>query len=461
MAVKNNAEIMTQNEILELIKGSEGKKIKVAVSDIDGILRGKVVHKDKFFEIVEKGLGFCDVVFGWDSGDVCYDNSKFTGWHSGYPDAEVRIDLSTYRTIPWENNLPMFLGDYSSLNNEGAVVCPRNLLKKIQNQCANLGFYPLFALEFEWFNFAGTPQQLAESNYTNLKPLTPGMFGYSILRPSLNSEYFNALFDYLEKFDIQLEGLHTETGPGVYEAAIRHDEILRSADKAILFKTAVKEIAYKYGIMASFMAKWNKDLPGCGGHIHQSLWDKSGGKNLFFDGKNSTHMSELMKSYLAGQLACLPYILPMYAPTVNSYKRLVEGTWAPVSVNWGIDNRTTAVRVLNKDSSATRIETRVPGADLNPYLGMAAALASGLYGIKNNLQLELQETQGNGYKGQLNNPLSADLNDAIQVMKGSSIAKELFGEGFTDHFIRTREWEWKQFSKQVTSWELKRYFEII
>jgi glutamine synthetase len=452
---------MTQNEILDLIRNSDCKKIKIAVSDIDGILRGKVVHKDKFLEIIEKGMSFCDVVFGWDSGDVCYDNSQFTGWHTGYPDAEVRIDIETYRKIPWENDLPMFLGDYSSSKNEGAVVCPRNLLKKIQKQCFDMGFYPLFSLEYEWFNFENSPQQLADTNYTSLKPITPGMFGYSILRPSLNSEYFNALFDYLEKFDIQLEGLHTETGPGVYEAAIRHDEILRAADKAILFKTAVKEIAYKYGILASFMAKWNKDLPGCGGHIHQSLWDKKDGNNLFFSEKDPRHMSEMMKSYVAGQIKCLPYILPMIAPTINSYKRLVEGTWAPVVFNWGIDNRTAAIRVLNKELEFTHIEMRVPGADVNPYLGMAASLASGLYGIKNNLKLELQETKGNSYKASGKKPMPADLNEATIAMKKSPIAWELFGNGFTDHFIRTREWEWRQFSKQVTSWELRRYLEII
>jgi glutamine synthetase len=452
---------MTHSEIIEHIKAIDTRKIRIAVSDIDGILRGKVVHKDKFLEIVEKGMGFCDVVFGWDSGDVCYDNSQFTGWHTGYPDAQVYIDLSTFRKIPWESDLPMFLGDYSSPTGEGAAVCPRSLLKKIQRQCVDMGFYPMFSLEYEWFNFEGSPQQLADSNYSNLNPLTPGMFGYSILRPSLNSTYFNALFDYLEKFDISLEGIHTETGPGVYEGAIRHDEVLKAADKAILFKTAVKEIAYRHGIMASFMAKWNKDLPGCGGHIHQSLWDKQNSTNLFYDEKDPQHMSELMKSYLAGQIKCLPYIMPMLSPTINSYKRLVEGSWAPVAYNWGVDNRTTAIRVLTRDMASTRIEMRIPGADVNPYLGMAASLAAGLYGIKNNLKLELQDTKGNSYKSSGKKLVPNDLNESVLAMKKSSLAWELFGDGFTDHFIRTREWEWKQYSKQISNWEIKRYFEII
>jgi glutamine synthetase len=452
---------MTKDKILELIRNSENKKIKFAVSDIDGILRGKIIHKDKFFEVIDKSIGFCDVVFGWDANDACYDNSQFTGWHTGYPDAEVKIDIDTFRTIPWDENIPFFLGDYSSASGNGPLVCPRNLLKKIRQQCQELGFYPLFALEFEWFNFDGSPNSFAENNYQNLKPITPGMFGYSILRPSYKNDYYNSLFDYLEKFDIQIEGFHTETGPGVYEAAIRHDEILKAADKAILFKTSVKEIAYKFGIVASFMAKWNKDLPGCGGHIHQSLWDKDKKVNLFYNEKDPHNLSELMRSYIAGQLKCLPEILPMYAPTINSYKRLTEGAWAPTTVSWAYDNRTTALRALNKDMVSTRLETRVPGSDINPYLAMAASLASGLYGIKNKLSLDIPETTGSGYNNPENSKLPSSLYESTQRMKNSKIAKELFGEGFVDHFIQTREWEWGQFSKEVTNWELKRYLEII
>ena len=182
------------------------------------------------------------------------------------------------------------------------------------------------------------------SNYQKLKPITPGMFGYSILRSSQNSAYFNDLFDSLLNFDIPLEGMHTETGPGVYEATIIHDDILNAADKAVLFKTSVKEIAYKHNIIASFMAKWSQSLPGCGGHLHQSLWDTEGKTNLFWEEKANNSISKLMESYIAGQLHCLPELLPMYAPNVNSYKRLTEGAWAPTTLTWGIDNRTTAIK---------------------------------------------------------------------------------------------------------------------
>lgn len=172
-------------------------------------------------------------------------------------------------------------------------------------------------------------------------------------------------------------------------------------------------------------------------------------------------MSELFRQYLAGQLYCLPHLLPMYAPTINSYKRLVEGAWAPTTVTWSIDNRTTAIRVLNHAEVYTRLEQRVPGADTNPYLAMAASLASGLYGIRHKLTLDVPVTTGNGYANKTNGTLATNLWDATQIMKTSPVAEELFGAAFVEHFTQTREWEWRQYVRQVSDWELKRYFEII
>jgi glutamine synthetase len=324
-----------------------------------------------------------------------------------------------------------------------------------------MGFQPIFAQEFEWFNFAETPQTAHGKNFRDLTTLSPGMFGYSILRSTLNNPFFTDLFDLLTSFGIPIEGLHTETGPGTYEAAIAYAPILEAADRAVLFKTAVKEIAYKHQIMATFMAKINENLPGCGGHVHQSLWDMDGGKNLFYDEADSDKLSETARSYIAGQLHCLPYILPMFAPTVNSYKRLVEGAWAPTTLTWGLDNRTTALRVLSGGSKSSRLETRVIGADVNPYLAMAACLAAGLYGISNKMKLDQQPTNGNGYQDFSHGTIPHTLIDATRNMQQSSIGIELFGETFTRHFVQSREWEWKQHLKAVTDWEYKRYFEII
>ncbi|MDQ6903564.1 MAG: glutamine synthetase, partial [Bacteroidota bacterium] len=305
------------------------------------------------------------------------------------------------------------------------------------------------------------PQSIVEKKFKDLSPLTPGMFGYSILRSSFQNPYFNDIFELLKKFDIPLEGLHTETGPGTYEAAINYSEIVEAADRAVLFKTAIKEIAYRHGCLATFMAKVNENLPGCGGHVHQSLWNKEGNKNLFYNEKQKLKMSKVMEQYIAGQLYCLPFILPMFAPVINSYKRLVEGAWAPTTITWGVDNRTVALRVLNASSKSCRLETRVIGSDVNPYLAMAASLASGMYGIKNKLKLKQPPAKGNGYKNFLNGVLPKTLDEATQMMKQSTVAKEMFGEKFVEHFVQTREWEWRQHLKAVTDWEYKRYFEII
>lgn len=452
---------MDKKQIIDYVKNHPLKKVKLAITDIDGILRGKYISVEKFLSVAETNFGFCDVVFGWDSGDVAYDNVAYTGWHTGYPDAKARIDLSTFRKIPWESDVPFFLGEFIDDKNNSLHVCPRQLLKKVIAQADKAGYAPVFSQEFEWFNFQETPDTLHDKGYKNLQPLTPGMFGYSLLRSTLKNEFFTDLFELLRQFNVPVEGLHTETGPGVYEAAIMYGDILESADRAVLFKSAVREIAYKHGIMATFMAKISENLPGCSGHVHQSLWDKKKEKNLFHDEKDKLKMSDLFKSYLAGQLHCLPHILPMVAPTINSYKRLVEGAWAPTTVTWSIDNRTVAFRALPGGSKSSRLETRVVGSDTNPYLAMAACLAAGLYGIKNKLKLKQPATLGNGYRDESNGRFPRNLHDASAVMRDSKIANELLGEKFVQHFTQTREWEWRQFSRVVTDWETKRYFEII
>jgi glutamine synthetase len=460
--MSDNAPQDPNERIIEAIKRSPHDRIKVAVTDIDGILRGKYMLKEKFLSAVDKGFGFCDVVFGWDCADVCYDNVKVTGWHSGYPDAQARIDLSTHRTVPWDDGVPFLLADFEGADGTPSPVCPRQLLKRIIGRATSLGCDAQLGLEFEWFNFRETPQSLVEKGHAaeRLEPLTPGMFGYSVLRSSLEQPYFRDLMEQLGAFGVPLEGLHTETGPGVYEAAIRYSSALEAADRAALFKTAVKEIAYRHGVIATFMARWNTDLPGCSGHIHQSLCDPASGANLFSDPDAPHGMSPMFRHYLAGQMRALPELLPMLAPTINSYKRLVEGYWAPTRMTWGIDNRTTALRVILGGAS-TRVETRIGGADLNPYLAVSAALAAGLYGIQERLELDAEPITGNGYEVTDATRLPQSLEQATERMANSDLARALLGDDFVDHFTASRDWECRQYRQAVTDWELKRYLEII
>jgi glutamine synthetase len=449
----------TQHPAVEAVRTSGSAKVKVAVSDIDGILRGKYLHLDKFASATESSFGFCDVVFGWDSSDVCYDNTVLTGWHHGFPDALARIDLDTHRRVPWDDNVPFFLADFVDADGNPSNICPRQTLKRVLRRAQKLGLQPVCGLEFEWFNFAETPQSWAAKQGVAPEPITPGMFGYSLLRMNHRRDYFNALMDDMRAFGVPIEGLHTETGPGVYEAALQFCEALQAADRATLFKTGAKEIGARFGVMPSFMAKWNARLPGCSGHIHQSLSD--GHRNVFFDAGTPRQMSAVFESYLAGQVACLMEFAPMFWPTVNSYKRLVDGFWAPVKPTWGIDNRTASFRVIPGGAKSTRLETRCPGADINAYLATAAVIAAGLHGVETGLKLDTPPITGTN-QGAENIPRAPrTLIETTRIFKQSEIARDWLGDDFVDHFAATREWEWRQWLDAVTDWELKRYFEII
>jgi glutamine synthetase len=444
---------------LAALRASGAAKVKVACSDIDGVLRGKYLHRDKFEGAAEGGFGFCDVVFGWDCLDTTYDNAQVTGWQHGFPDTLARLDLGTHRNVPWDGNIDFFLGEFVNADGTPYPVCPRQTLKRVLARAARLGFQVMTGMEYEWFNFRETPQSWAAKQGMNPEPLTPGMFGYSLLRVNQNREFFNALMDEMLAFRVPIEGLHTETGPGVYEAAIGFCEALEQADRAVLFKTGAKEIGARFGIMPSFMAKWSQQYPGCSGHIHQSLSD--GKTNLFHDAKSARGMSALFESYVAGQVHCLMEFAPMFWPTINSYKRLVDGFWAPVKPTWGIDNRTASFRVLAGSPKATRLETRCPGADVNPYLAMAAVIAAGLYGVEQNLKLTAPPVTGTN-EGAENVPRAPrTLIETTRIFRQSDIARDFLGDVFVDHFAATRDWEWRQWLDGVTDWELKRYFEII
>ena len=453
----------TLHPAVEAVKASGASKVKVAVSDIDGVLRGKLLHKDKFFSVAEPhpkgGFGFCDVVLGWDMTDSCYDNTAVTGWQHGFPDALARLDLATFRQVPWDDGMAFFLGEFVNADGSAHAVCPRQTLKRVLKRAEKMGFSVMTGMEFEWFNFLETPQSWAAKKGVNPEPLTPGMFGYSLLRMNRNREFFKALMDEMLAFGIPIEGLHTETGPGVLEAAIGFSEALAQADRAILFKTGAKEIGARFGIMPSFMAKPRQGLPGCSGHIHQSLSD--GKNNLFYDASSPRQMSRLFESYVAGQVACMMDFGPMLWPTINSYKRLVDGFWAPVKPTWGLDNRTASFRVIAGSPKATRLETRCPGADVNPYLAMAAVIAAGLDGVEKGLKLTTPPISGSNAGAEHIARAPRTLIETNRIFQQSSIARDWLGDAFVDHFAATRDWEWRQWLDAVTDWELKRYFEII
>ena len=445
---------MTTPDLKTWLTDAPSQLVKIGVTDIDGILRTKYLHRKKILQALDDGLGFCSVVFQWDAHDRVYSEPA----DPSFADATATLIPDSHRNLPWEDGIPFLLADFSgSPGSSPAAACPRSLLKRIVERAETMGFHARFGPEYEWFAYRETPDTLHEKQFKNLRPLTPGMFGYSSLRTGMHTDFHQELFRHLTEANIELEGLHTETGPGALEAAIAHQPALEAADRAVLFKEGVKQISYRHGLIASFMAKPRADLPGCGGHLHQSLWQ--GDRNVFHDADRPHGMSKTLGHYLAGQLALLPSLLPLYAPSVNSYKRYVPGSWAATRANWGIDNRTTALRVISGSEQSTRLETRVPGADANPYLAIAAALASGLYGIEHELPLP-DPVRGSAYSQQVGEALAKDLGGAAGAMNTGKAIPTLLGQAFASHFVHSRHLEWQQYQRAVTDWECRRYFEL-
>lgn len=451
----------------DLIKQYEQEgipRVKLGFADVDGVLRGKYISLEKFRNIAAGTSGFCDCVLGWDVDDQLYDNATFTGWHTAFPDATYRLDLSSERRLHDENNIPFFLADFVGDDDGPHPICPRSRLKHVLKKAAEMGFEPRLSFEYEFFIFNETPQSIRDKNYRNLVPLSPGNFGYSVLRTMTHSDLFNEFMDYCVAHDFPLEGLHCETGPGVWEAAIAVDDALTAADKAVLFKTFAKSFFQKRDMTATFMAKWSMDYPGQSGHVHQSLLDRDSGENVFFDADADNNMSETMLHYVGGLRENMKPLLAMTAPTINSYTRLVKGAWAPTAATWGIENRTSALRVIAGSPKAQRVEFRVGSADSNPYLVAAANLAAGLAGIEQKMEPGAP-VAGNAYDLQDSLPeayqLHGNLRDATRAFEQSEVARQTLGDTFVEHFTASRDWEVREYERAVNDWQLSRYFEII
>ncbi|KAK0450948.1 hypothetical protein EV421DRAFT_1888724 [Armillaria borealis] len=452
---------------LEVLKKILKDDIKVKVA-VDGVLRGKFMSKDKFISAASSdGFGFCSVIFGWDIHDTVYSRELLiSNKANGYRDILARIDLSTYRRIPWEDNVPFFLVSFLDPDTkEPLVVDPRGILRITTERAASLGFECFAGVEYE---VSQTPGSLSEKKYHDLKPLTPGMHGYSLLRTQLNNDYFHDIFNLGAQFGVDIEGHHTETGPGVLETALAYTTALRMADNAILFKYLTKSIGMLRG-------PWN-NLPGCSGHIHVSLRNNQD-QNIFAlprsdlatgrEGaafEDTKYISEAAEHFLAG-------ILDGLVPTINGYKRLVGGEafWAPNAVTYGYDSRAASIRILSPPSvppSATRFEVRIPGADMNPYFALSAVFLLGLRGIERKLKLTTPpishftpEDKKNGKVKML--PISLEA-ATIRMMKPESIAREpeMLGDVFVEHYGGTREHEVKLWNEAVTDWEVERYIEL-
>jgi glutamine synthetase len=438
------------------------RQVKLGLTDIDGVIRGKYVGLQKFAGLMHKQGGFCDCVFGWDLDDQLYDAGTYTGWHSGFPDTGYRLLVESERWLA-EEECPYFIAEFVQRDGSDHPLCPRTRLRTVLDNLAEQGLAVRAGFEYEFFLFDETPHSIRDKGYRNLTPISPGNFGYSVLRTSALGKEFIEFMNYCADIDCELEGLHCETGPGVWEAALASTAGLEAADRASLFKTMAKGYFQRRLMLATFMAKWSMDYPGQSGHLHLSLSDADG-QNIFYDATDPAGISQKMRQAVAGLQRYLPEFLSMLAPTVNSYTRLVKGAWAPTAATWGIENRTAAIRVIPGDLHSQRIEVRVGGADANPYLVQAAALAAMNIGMQEQLSPN-EPVAGNAYEAEDGLPLqfhfASDLSSAANRFGESTAAKKQFGETFVEHFAMTRQWEASEYHRTINSWQLERYFEIV
>ena len=452
---------MTKDDIAGMIAEHSVETVIVGTADMDGVYRGKRISAKQFLAGCD-GAGFaqCDVVFGWDIAEEVISGEKLAigAADNGFSDILLRPDLDTFRIVPWRAATASVVCDVYTEHGDIVEQSPRAVLRRVLDRARALGYDVATAVELEFRIFREDQESLRAKNYSDLRPLNPGYNCYSISHASIDDGVVGELRRQMDAYGIEVEGYSREHGEGMYEMNLRYAGALESADRGMLFKSGAKEVLAQIGVVPTFMAKYSDAMDGCSGHIHQSLWRD--GANAFWDEGAEHHMSPLLASYIAGALETMPELFALYAPNVNSYKRYVSGSWAPTSATWGLDNRTSSLRAITSDAAGIRVETRVPGADVNPYLGFAACLAGGLSGMERKLALP-PPARGNVYAATDAPALPRTLDEAIRLLDASAIARDFFGDAFVDHYVAMRRWEVEKHRRAVTEWERRRYFEQV
>lgn len=461
---------MNLAQVKNLIEEGKVSYIKLGVPDVDGVFRGKRVSAKFFLNSVSEGFPQSDVLFGWDIAENIVPNLKVSNAERGFGDFIMEPDLTTFALVPWEDRVASCVCDLWTEYGEPITVSPRYVLQSLLKRARAMGYEPLAASELEMRFFREDQASLREKDFgPDLIALNPGTNCYVISHATADDHLLRNVVQMMSDYGVEVEGYNREHGPGMYEINMHYSDVLAAADNTMLFKSGIREISHQMGFLVSFMAKWHDQEDGSSGHAHMSLWDHNRERNMFWDDTATDHMSATMRQFLAGVLNKLPEFMAIYAPVINSYKRYVEGTWAPLNTTWGTDNRTCAVRVINNSRRAMRLENRVPGSDANFYLVFSAMLASGLYGIERKLELPAR-IDGSAYnatnlalgiaQGHISS-LARNLTAAIDLFERSAVAKEYLGADFVEHFTTTRRWEVQEYERAVTNWERRRYLELI
>jgi glutamine synthetase len=427
------------------------KFVHLGLFDLDGTFRHKRVDRAKAEKLAADGYQFCDILYRWDTGEVPYGGGAFI-------DRPARLFPETLRPWPFCEGEAVCVADFAEPYGERS---PRNQLNGQLEKARSMGFSVHSAFEFEVMLLDETPETLRDKGYTGLRHFAQGNRTYSMQTMVLNRELFDGFCAAMGQLGIGLDALHTELGPGTFEAPLVHAEGMRAADDAALFKNFAKAYFLRNNLIACFMSKLDETLSGQSGHLHVSLKRLEDGSPAFADPSAADGLSETARHFIGGLVRLMPECLSLCAHTVNAYKRLVPGAWAPTYASWGVQNRTVAVRAINTTPGTTRLEFRVPSADTNPHSALAFCLGAGLWGIENRIEPPApRDDDCYGTPAPPETRFPRDLHAAADRLEASEAARALFGDTFVDSFVDSRRMEAAAHHRAVGAWEIARYLEV-
>jgi glutamine synthetase len=449
--------LLTVEDLTNEVEMDAIDTVLVVFPDLAGSWKGKRMS-GRFFvdDTLAHGIEACNYLIATDVEMNVLPNYRFANWQAGYGDMRCVPDFATLRRVPWLEKTALVICDLVD-DNGPITVSPRQVLKDQLARAAKLGYSVKMGAELEFFLFKDSFEEAAAKGYRDLRPDSDTIQDYHILQTTKDEHIIRAIRNGMEGAGVPIECSKGEAGFAQHEINLRYAEALEMADRLAIYKNGAKEIAALSGRAITFMAKYTMNDVGSSCHIHSSIWNSETDTSVTADHDGAHGMSSVFQNYLAGMLHTAREFSWLFAPTVNSYKRYQPGSWAPTAVAWGSDNRTCGMRLVGH-GGGMRVESRIPGADANPYLAFAAVIAGGLHGIENKLLLETP-FEGNAYESKDVLRIPWNIVEAIELLRNSATAKSAFGEDVVHHFVTTAEHEWSQFNKAVTDWELKRNFE--
>ena len=450
--------MLSVDELRDLTAAGKIDTVLVVFPDVQGRFMGKRVLASFFVDQLSENGGTveaCNYLLAVDVDMNVLEGFQFANWESGYGDMACRPDLSTLRLVPWLDKTALVICDLFEGDGSPVAIAPRSILQRQLAAAADLGYTIKAGTELEFFLFQESMEEAWTKRFQDLTPSSNYVIDYHILHTSKDEWLIRKIRNDMAAAGLPVEFSKGEAGLGQHELNLRYDEALKMADAHSIYKNGAKEIAALAGRALTFMAKYKIDEVGSSCHIHSSVWDTTSDRSLMAD-ESGHDLSDTFRWWLGGLLATAADFAICWAPTINSYKRYQPGSWAPTAIGWGMDNRTLGFRVVGH-GQGMRVESRVPGADCNPYLALAATVAGGLYGIQHRIE-PVDAFVGNGYESDLPR-IPHTLVDAIAAFEHSDVAREAFGDDTHFHLLHMAKQEWAEFNRSVTDWELRRNFE--